>query len=175
MAPVWLLAALGFGVFALLAGSLIRYQRAAVTTVVVLRHAEKELGSIADAPLSPAGGRRAELLASMLGDGDAIGRPVAIYVTDTRRSQQTAGPLARRLNLMPTVVDGEPQAIVAQIDREHHGEVVVVIGHSNTVPTIVAQLAGIHGLPEIKEDEYGTMYVVSVPSLGKASVLKLTY
>lgn len=175
MAPVWLLAALGFGAFLLLAGSLIRYQRAAVTTVVVLRHAEKELGSIADAPLSPAGGRRAELLASMLGDGASIGRPVAIYVTDTRRSQQTAAPLARRLDLEPTVLDGEPQAIVAQIDREHHGEVVVVIGHSNTVPPIVEQLAGITGLPAFEDDDYGTIYVVSVPSLGKASILRLTY
>jgi hypothetical protein len=42
------------------------------------------------------------------------------------------------------------------------------------VPQIVKGLAGID-VPAISEDQYGNLYVVSVPTLGPASVLRLTY
>ena len=48
-------------------------------------------------------------------------------------------------------------------------------GHSNTVPEIVAALAHASKVPPIGDEEFDTMYVVTVPTIGKASVLRLKY
>ena len=55
------------------------------------------------------------------------------------------------------------------------GKRVVVVGHSNTVPLIVQTLAGVKSIPPIADDEYGTLYIVTVPRIGRANLLKLTY
>ena len=65
-----------------------------------VRHAEKALGTIEDPPLSPEGEQRSERLAQMFGERDGAGHLDAIYVTNTRRTQQTAAPLAARLHLV---------------------------------------------------------------------------
>jgi len=148
----------------------------ATTTIVVVRHAEKELSSIDDPPLSMAGEARAAQLARMFGDATAGHHIEAIYVTATRRSQQTAAPLAQRLGLMPQVYEArDADALVARIFREHRGHSSLVIGHSNTVPDLVNRLARGAKVPPIGDAEYDTLYVVTVPSLGPASVLRLKY
>jgi broad specificity phosphatase PhoE len=175
-APIWL-----FGLLALVAllasiAALIYYRSATTTTIVLVRHAEKELGSIADAPLTAFGEQRAERLAAMFGDRERFGRLRAIYVTSKRRSQQTAAPLARRLGIAPVVSDESVATLASRILAEQRGAEVLVIGHSNTVPDLVAALTGKQGVPPIDEaQEYGTMYVVSVPALGAASVLRMKY
>ena len=62
-----------------------------------------------------------------------------------------------------------------RILAEHAGEIVLVSGHSNTVPEIVAAL----GAPEpdpIDDAEYDNLYVVSVSSAGgEATVLHLHF
>jgi hypothetical protein len=50
-----------------------------------------------------------------------------------------------------------------------------VVGHSNTVPEIVARLTGRTDVPPIGEEEFDTLYVVTVPTIGKASVLRMKY
>ncbi|MBK6599044.1 MAG: histidine phosphatase family protein [Proteobacteria bacterium] len=181
MAPVWLLGMLAAGVLLLLAGSLLYFQRATVTTVIVVRHAEKAAVEGTDPPLSPLGVERAQRLAALFGGGTklgadtALGRPVAIYVSDTRRSQQTAAPLAERLGVVPVVADSDPGALAERIEAEHHGEMVLVVGHSNTVPAIVSRVSGLAAVPPMTDDEYGTVYIVSLPSLGKAAILRLDF
>jgi len=170
-----LLGALGMGLFVLLVGALLYYQRATVTTVLIVRHAEKEPGGGENPPLSAEGERRAERLATLLGRGGSVWSPVAIYVSATERSKQTAAPLARLLGVTPIVADADPGVIVSLIQAEHHGEIVLVVGHSNTVPAIVAKLSGRHDVPKIDDDDYGNLYVVAIPSLGKASVMQLDY
>ena len=63
---------------------------------------EKDPGTIDDPPISPEGEARAQRLAQMFGGGGS-GRIDAIYVSDDRRAQQTAAPLAERLHLTPVV------------------------------------------------------------------------
>jgi hypothetical protein len=75
LAPVWLMAALavmmlGLGVTA--------YRSLGATTVVLVRHAEKELGTIEDPPLAPEGELRAQRLATMFGKITGVGRIAAI-------------------------------------------------------------------------------------------------
>ena len=68
-------------------------------------------------------------------------------------------------------VDG----LLRQIRSQYRGRNVLVVGHSNTVPEIVRRLSRDGRVPPMGEDEYGTIYVVTVPTLGRASVLKLIY
>src|SRR5262245_49098424 len=102
LAPLWLLA---WGGILLAAAAVAYWNTATTTTVVLVRHAEKQIGTISDAPLSPQGEIRATRLAQMFGDAETFGRVRQIYVTDTRRTQQTAAGLAQRLGLTPVIVE----------------------------------------------------------------------
>jgi phosphohistidine phosphatase SixA len=176
--PIWLTAisavvALAFAVFAawvwITAGS---------TTLIVIRHAEKDLSvSVTDPPLSQAGQARAELLARMFGDAKVLGHVDAIYVSPALRNRQTAAPLAVRLGLDETVVpaNDDPRALARRALNEHRGGRILIVGHTDTVPKIVAALSGNPDIPQIGDQEYGTMYIVMVPRIGHANLLRLNY
>ena len=178
--PIWLtalaalaaVAALCFSVFAawvwITAGS---------TTFIVIRHAEKDLSvSVTDPPLSPAGEARAALLARMFGDADTLGHVDAIYVSPALRNRLTAAPLAERLRIDATVAPADdPRGLARRALREHAGGRVLIVGHADTVPRIVAALSGNPKIPAIGDQEYGTMYIVSVPRIGHANLLRLNY
>lgn len=173
LTPVWLTVWAGLAVIALLAWFIASL---GTTTVVVVRHAEKELGTIEDAPLSQAGEQRAEMLSRMFGERDAPGRIEVIFATDTRRSQRTAAPLAERLGIEVTTVDAnDVEGLVHRIRNSSRGRRVLVVGHSNTVPEIVSALTGGVRVPAIAESDYSAIYVVTLPTLGPASVLRLSY
>jgi len=179
LAPIWLSFSGTLAAFLLAAGLGWvgwTWVRAHPTTVIVVRHAEKSLGADSDPPLTPAGQARAELLAQMFGAGRNPGHIDAIFVSPTLRSRMTAAPLAARLGLTP--IEGPahdvPQ-LVSRLLHEHAGSRVLVIGHSDTVTAIVERLSGAEGLPLIADDEYGTMYIVTVPRIGRATFLRLTY
>jgi broad specificity phosphatase PhoE len=177
LTPIWLTAlaaalACGFAVFAawvwLTAGS---------TTVIVIRHAEKDLSvSATEPPLTQAGEARAARLAQMFGDGQVLGHVDAIYVSPALRNRLTAAPLAARLGLQVTVAPADdPRGLARRMLREHRGGRVLIVGHSDTVPQIVAALCGCSKIPEIGAEEYGTMYIISVPRIGHANLLRLNY
>ena len=108
----------------------------AQSNVSVMRHLNTPAGQ-PDPELLPEGRRAAEALAGWFRDE----RPVAIYVTDYRRTRQTVAPLAARLGLTPVVYDpADTPGLIARV-RAEHGPVLIV-GHSNTVPDIVAALGG---------------------------------
>ena len=138
----------------------------AQVTVILTRHAEKAASPPKDPDLTEAGQRRAQLLASMLADSGVD----AIYVTEFKRTQQTAAPLAERVHLKPTVLSDTQQLV--QAIRGRQSGVVVVVGHSNTVPAIIAALGG----PKlsIADPEYNNLFVLTVlPS--QSSLLRLHY
>jgi broad specificity phosphatase PhoE len=174
LAPLWLLAMVG--VF-MLAMAFAYWNSATTTTIVVVRHAEKQVGAISDAPLSPQGEVRASRLAQMFGDNESFGRVGKVYVTTTRRTQQTAAGLAQRLGLSPTIVDAKIDShdLARRVLRENRGGRALIVGHSNTVPEIVAALARVDNVPPIDEEEFDTVYVVTVPTIGKVSVLRMKY
>jgi broad specificity phosphatase PhoE len=174
LAPLWLLAMAG--VF-MLAMAFAYWNSATTTTIVLIRHAEKQVGAISDAPLSPQGEIRASRLAQMFGDSESFGRIGRIYVTDTRRTQQTAAGLAQRLGLKAEVIEAKTDSrdLARRVLRENRGGRALVVGHSNTVPEIVAAIARVEEVPPIGDEEFDTVYVVTVPTIGKVSVLRLKY
>ena len=141
--------------------------------VVVVRHAEKI--SDADERLSAAGVVRAKRLAAMLEDAGVA----AIYSTDTERTRGTAQPLAdaRRLPIQIYDVDGaKPDAgpFVARLRERHADEVVLVVGHSNTVPAIL-QALGCAEPVTIAPAEYDDLFVVVPKGNRTATLVRLRY
>ncbi len=176
LTPIWLtvfgaLCAMGCLIFAV---SL--WSTADSTTIVVIRHAEKELNAGGDPPLSVAGEARAALLSRMFGDSTTAGRIDAIYVSPAVRNRMTAGPLAARLGLSPIVAGAaNSQALARRMLHDHAGGRVLVIAHSDTVNEIVESLSGVERLPPIGDEEYGIMYIVSVPRIGRPNLLRVNY
>jgi broad specificity phosphatase PhoE len=171
LTPIWLAAFFGLA-FAVAVAWFIADMT--TTTVVVVRHAEKEFSTIEDPPLSSVGEQRAQALARMFGGRTGPGRLEAVFSSDTRRTQSTAAPLAQRLDL-PVIVVEDEDALRERIRREYRGRHVLVVGHSSTVPRIVERLSGMEDIPPMSEEDYATVYVVSVPSFGRAAVLRMSY
>ena len=71
LAPLWMMA---WGGIAVLAAAILYWRAATTTTIVLVRHAEKQIGTPNDAPLSPQGEIRATRLAQMFGDAESFGR-----------------------------------------------------------------------------------------------------
>jgi len=174
--PIWLTAIGAIAIFGVAVFALWVWFTANSTVVIVIRHAEKESVSVPDPPLSAAGQARAALLMRMFGETKGAGRLDAIYISSALRNRMTAAPLAARLGIVPIVAPtDDPKGLAHRIVRENSGKRVMLIGHTNTVPDIVAALSGRKDIPQIDEGEYGTMYIVTVPRIGHANVLRLSY
>ena len=118
----------------------------------VMRHLQKAEGP--DPALSAEGARHAQALASRFREDP----PAAIYVSTTRRARETAAPLAARLGL--AMKDYDPRdtpGLVARVKAEPG--TVLVVGHSNTVPEIVAGLGGARPA-DLGEGDYGDIFRV---------------
>ena len=145
------------------------------TVVIVIRHAEKVEGGV-DPPLSEAGEARAALLARMFGDAAAPAHLDAIYVTSTLRSRMTAAPLAARLGVTPTVIaSSDPKALALRALREHSGGRVLIVGHADTMSALVSALSGVQNVHGIDAEDYGTLFIVTVPRIGRANLLRMRY
>ena len=127
-----------------------------VRTVFLVRHAEKA-SAAADAPLSPEGEKRAECLAATLKDAGIK----QIYVTDVTRTQQTAAPLAKALKIKPTILPAKDSNVLIKNLAYTGGGNILVVGHSDTVPFVIARLQGGTVAP-IGENEYDRMFVMTV-------------
>jgi broad specificity phosphatase PhoE len=176
MTPIWLSAIAVFIVLGMAVFGIWVWGTADSTTVVVIRHAEKEPGNLIDPPLSAAGEARAALLARLFGDPRGPGRIEAIYISSAQRNRLTAAPLAARLGLIPIVAPtDDPKGLAHRVLREHSGGRVLIVGHIDTVPQIAAALSGKSDIPKIDEQDYGIMYIVTVPRIGHANLLRLNY
>jgi broad specificity phosphatase PhoE len=140
------------------------------TTVLLVRHADREPGKD---ELSAAGRERALKLARSLRDV----RITAIYQTQYRRTREMAAPVAAGFALTPIEVDArDSESVARDIRKSYPGETVLVVGHSNTVPKIVAALGG-PSLADIAEDDFGNLWVLQVCRCGfkRASLTRLRY
>ena len=124
-------------------------------------------------PLSAEGEARAAALAE-------VGRLASVQViitTQFARTRGTAAPLAAALNLTPEVIPAQgavpahAAAVAEAIRQKHAGRTVLVVGHSNTIPPIVAALGGAR-LPEICDAEYDALFIVVLSDAGPVRTVK---
>ena len=153
---------------ALLLGQLAVAQQNA-RTIFLVRHAEKA-SAAADAPLSAEGQKRAECLAATLKDAGIK----QIYVTDVTRTQQTAAPLAKALKIKPTILPAkDSNGLIKNLAYAGSGNILVV-GHSDTVPFVIARLHG-GTVPPIGENEYDRLFIMTVAEAAGMPVSTLHY
>jgi broad specificity phosphatase PhoE len=152
------------------------FESQATTTVIFVRHAERAAVPADDPGLSEAGKRRAAELARQLVDADVIAGVDAIYSTSFRRTEETARPIADALDLPITSYDvSNTETIMDEIVKQHKGKIILVVGHSNTVPALIGNMGASKNVPEIEENEYDNIYIVSVPWFGKTKTIRLRY
>ncbi|HYY98218.1 MAG TPA: phosphoglycerate mutase family protein [Pyrinomonadaceae bacterium] len=145
------------------------------TVVLVVRHADKA-SDAEDSPLSDVGSQRAQALA-----GVAVGANVgAIYVTQFKRNHDTARPLAERTGVAVTEVPvslqnpGDyGQRLARDILDKHRGQTVLVVGHGNTVASIVEGLTG--RAQQLGDIQYGDLLIVTIPPSGPAGLIRAQY
>lgn len=144
----------------------------AVTTVYIVRHAEKDLTpGVTNPALTAAGEARAAALPK------AVGRRIsALFSTDTRRTRSTLAPLEAATKLTLQVYSpSEAAALAARIRQEYAGKQTVVVGHSNTVLPLIAALGASTTITEIKDDEYSYLFKVRIPAKGTPTAQVLHY
>jgi broad specificity phosphatase PhoE len=142
--------------------------------VVLVRHAEKAAQPADDPGLTPEGEARARALAEAL----AGARIDAVVTTHLRRTRLTAAPAAG--GRAPIVVraggdaGAHARAVADSVLARPAGQTVLVVGHSNTIPAIIAALGGPE-LPDLCDGEYATLFVLAAPGSGRASLIRARY
>jgi len=152
------------------------FESQATTTVIFVRHAEKLAVAGNDPGLSPAGQRRVAELRRQLVDADVVAGIDAVYSTPFKRTFETAQPVAEALDLPVNTYDAaDTVAIMESIVREHKGKIILVVGHSNTVPALIGNMGASKKVPKIEEGEYDNIYIVSIPWFGKTKTIRMRY
>ena len=124
--------------------------------IYVMRHLHTPAG-VSDPDLTPEGMKYA-LAVSHSFERD---RPDVIYVSSTKRAQQTAAPLAERLKLTPKIYDPrDTPGLIAAVSTETG--TVLIVGHSNTVPDIIEKLGGKRP-SDLTHEDFGDIWHISGP------------
>ena len=142
----------------------IKHKKPQVITVVIVRHAER----IENDALTEDGEKRAETLARLLSNNGVS----AIFSTDTTRTIETVNNTAERLGI-PIQFYSSIQDVADLIKSEYAGKVVLVVGHSPTVPQIITAL-GVSSAPQIA-NEFNNLFIVTIRPDGIASLTHLKY
>ena len=152
------------------------FESQATTTVIFVRHAEKALDGSDDPSLSPAGQRRAAELTRQMVDADVVAGVDALYATEYRRTRETIEPLAKMLELDINEYDsGDTEQVLETILKRHKGKIILVVGHSDTIPQLIANLGASKNVPPIADEEYDNIYLISIPWFGKTKTIRLRY
>lgn len=144
---------------------------AQASTVVIVRHGEK-MSETGDPDLSPAGKARAEALKTAM-----AAFPIQrVFVTEYKRTQQTAAPTAAAFGVTANILPARtsPAATADSIRKMPAGSAALVAGHSNTVGKVVEALGG-PKLYDLCDQEYATIFVVELTPGSPAKLLRLSY
>lgn len=170
LTPVWLIL---LAALAVLGVGLGLHESANNTIVIIVPPASEELGTIDDPPLSAAGEQQAQLLAQQFAAGNGPDGLAAIYISASRGAKQTAAPLAQSLGKRPIVLtSSDADGIAGQIMGEHGGDNLLVVCPQAVIPDLIQVLSG----QQVQAPEgQHAVWVVTVPSYGPASVLRMAY
>jgi broad specificity phosphatase PhoE len=130
------------------------------TTIIVLRHAEKDTSQASmqgDPALSSKGEKRALSLVSAL----SRYRVDEIYSTNFIRTKATVAPLADKYGYeIFTYNPTNLQSFADQL-KMIEGKTIVVVGHSNTVAKLVNMIASTD-YPDMPDDAYDRLYIIRI-------------
>ena len=139
----------------------------------LVRHAEKDTSVKDEPPLTEAGLERAARIADIL-KGTRID---AIYSTMTMRTMLTVDSLAdiKAMKIKPYDNKGLKQ-LLEDIKNSKEDNRIMIVGHSNTIPSIANTLAGSDVFKNtFAENEYDNFVIVMTTKSGRSEVYTLKY
>lgn len=143
---------------------------AKLITVIVIRHAEKDVGD--DPSLTEKGQKRAKELVHVLGHAGIK----AIYAAKVKRAQETAQPLLTHLKLTKLLDASQPATQLASDVRENcAGQTVLIIGQVPTIPGILKAFGIDPDEARITTISYDDLFIIHFPQKGQSKLLKLKY
>jgi len=143
--------------------------------IFVVRHAEQAGPGSTNPPLTEAGEQRAKRLADVLKDAGID----VIFVSEesccTKRTAQTAEPLAKALNVKLTLIPRKDyDGLIARLHTEHAHDRALIVGHSSTVPKWLTAF----GYPKkikIAPLEYDNLFMIIPKSGSEPLVFQIRY
>ena len=134
--------------------------------IFIIRHAEKAVAI--DPPLSAAGVERAHRWAEMFASAGVD----YVYTSEALRTRETGGIIAEALGVgVEAYPTNDPEGLIEQIGDFHADDVVVVVGHTETIPDMLSAL-GAFDLYEWDLSDYARFFVV-VPGDGVPVMLDM--
>jgi 2,3-bisphosphoglycerate-dependent phosphoglycerate mutase len=142
-----------------------------ITTVILIRHAEKMSDGSKDPELTDEGKARAIRFADLLKETKVD----AIFSTMVKRTQNTVAPLALSKSL--TVMPYQPMKgeVIDEMIKTFAGKTIVICGHSNTTPWTVNKLIGKEEYKDFADTAYSNLMIVTLAGNGKSKVTHLLY
>jgi broad specificity phosphatase PhoE len=141
-----------------------------ITTILLVRHAEKTTVPADNPVLNEQGKSRAEDLIRILGNAGIQ----AIYTSQYDRTRLTAEPIAKNLSITIRQIDAQKTPeLVKEVLSKNKGQTVLIVGHSNSIPEIIQAFGG-PAMDEIDETQYDNLFVLTLCNSG-ARLLKLKY
>ena len=144
---------------------------AQATTVILVRHGEK-VDESADPDLSDAGKGRAEALRRVL----AASPVERVFVTQYKRTQQTAAPTAEANRLTPVVIQarGGAPVFADSVKKAPAGATVLIVGHSNTLSSVIEALGG-PKIGDLCDKEYATLLILELQPGKPPALIRASY
>ncbi len=135
--------------------------------VFLVRHAEKQRPG-SDPSLTEAGKARAEALANVLRDSQIS----AVHSTNYKRTRATALPFANQISKKVQIYNPrDHRSLIKKIKAA--GGRHLVVGHSNTVPALVAEFGGESGRPIAEPTEFDRLYILTFDETGDVTTVLL--
>lgn len=140
------------------------------TTIYFVRHAEKADDS-KDPKLSMKGTERANALAARLKSTKLS----KVYSTNYKRTRNTATPTAEAADLTVELYDPRNNAELINQLKNRAGQSMLVVGHSNSTPTLVNQITGGEQYKTLGHEEYDKIFIVQCDKEWKCTTRIETY
>ena len=142
-----------------------------ITTVILVRHAEKATDGTKDPDLTEAGKVRAIALVKLLNEVKID----AIYSTTFKRTQNTVAQLAMDKGITIESYNAMKGEAIDEIIKKFPGGTVVICGHSNTTPWTANYLLGKEQYKDFDDSDYDNVLLLNVVQKGNAKATWLTY
>lgn len=152
---------LGLFLFALAGGNVFAQQQHRKLTIILLRHAEKDLAGDENNPdpnLSADGNLRAQRLIEVVNKY----QPDAIFSSQFIRTRATAAPLARKNRMMIQIYNHRNLKEIAELAMSGKFKRIVIVGHNTTTPALANLLIGQDKYKPLAESEYDKIWVVKI-------------
>jgi len=139
--------------------------------IFLIRHAE-QVHDVENPPLTKEGLERAKAWAGIFRDAGIK----MIYTSKKVRTKQTGEAIAQELNIpLETMSRRDVTGLVNHVRKVNADDVVLIIGHSKTIPRLVEVFAPFAEYPTIERDDYDSLFVIVPKGESDATVLRLRY